>query len=42
MDKNFESRQYCISTTASHYDWAIKKLKEQIKALSRDTRTLKK
>ena len=25
--------QYCISATASHYDWAIKKLKEQIKAL---------
>ena len=24
--------QYCISATASHYDWAVKKLKEQIKA----------
>lgn len=24
--------QYCISTTASHYDWAMKKLKEQAKA----------
>ena len=24
--------QYCISATASHYDWAIKKLKEQLKA----------
>lgn len=25
--------QYCISATASHYDWAMKKLKAQIKAL---------
>lgn len=25
--------QYCISATASHYDWAIKKLKVQIKSL---------
>lgn len=24
--------QYCISATASHYDWAMKKMKEQIKA----------
>lgn len=24
--------QYCVSATASHYDWAMKKLKEQIKA----------
>lgn len=24
--------QYCISTTISHYDWAIKKIKAQIKA----------
>ena len=23
--------QYCVSATASHYDWAMKKLKEQIK-----------
>lgn len=27
--------QYCISSTASHYDWAIKKLKVQIKATGR-------
>ncbi len=26
--------QYCVSATASHYDWAIKKLKEQVKALN--------
>jgi len=25
---------YCISTTASHYDWAIKKIKAHIKAIS--------
>ena len=24
---------YCVSATASHYDWAMKKLKRQIKAL---------
>lgn len=24
---------YCVSATASHYDWAMKKLKAQIKAL---------
>jgi hypothetical protein len=24
---------YCISTTSSHYDWAIKKIKEHIKTL---------
>lgn len=23
---------YCVSSTASHYDWAIKKIKKQIKA----------
>jgi len=27
--------QYCTSATASHYDWAIKKLKEQIKAVKK-------
>jgi hypothetical protein len=27
--------QYCVSATASHYDWAIKKLKEQIKTLKK-------
>jgi len=27
---------YCISTTSSHYDWAIKKIKLQIKALKQD------
>jgi hypothetical protein len=25
--------QYCVSATSSHYDWAIKKIKKQIKAL---------
>ncbi|MDL2257748.1 ClbS/DfsB family four-helix bundle protein [Eubacteriales bacterium OttesenSCG-928-K08] len=25
---------YCVSATSSHYDWAMKKLKRQIKALS--------
>jgi hypothetical protein len=24
---------YCVSTTSSHYDWAMKKIKTQIKAL---------
>lgn len=24
---------YCVSTTSSHYDWAIKKIKKQIKLL---------
>ena len=26
---------YCVSATASHYDWAIKKLKTHIKKISR-------
>jgi hypothetical protein len=26
---------YCISATSSHYDWAIKKIKKQIKALKK-------
>ncbi|MDR0425841.1 MAG: ClbS/DfsB family four-helix bundle protein, partial [Clostridiales bacterium] len=25
---------YCVSATSSHYDWAIKKIKAQIKALT--------
>ena len=25
--------QYCVSATSSHYDWAIKKLKEHVKGL---------
>lgn len=25
--------QYCVSTTSSHYDWAIKKIKAHIKSL---------
>lgn len=24
---------YCVSATSSHYDWAMKKIKKQIKAL---------
>ncbi len=24
---------YCVSATASHYDWALKKIKKQVKAL---------
>jgi hypothetical protein len=27
---------YCVSATASHYDWAIKKIKAHIKALPRN------
>jgi hypothetical protein len=26
---------YCVSATSSHYDWAIKKIKIQIKALKK-------
>ena len=25
--------QYCVSATSSHYDWALKKIKKQMKAL---------
>lgn len=28
---------YCVSATSSHYDWAMKKIKRQIKALKFDT-----
>lgn len=27
--------QYCVSATSSHYDWAIKKIKKQIKTLKK-------
>jgi len=27
--------EYCRAATASHYDWAVKKLKEQLKALNK-------
>ena len=29
---------YCISATSSHYDWAIKKIKTQIKALKENSK----